>query len=192
MAYRRTWWAPGSNGDSTENRGISFWRAWTVNYGRYCPPANNRPPHYMWELLTADRLGGSLSALRESHLPSSSVASTLPRSLPLAFWPGFVPYFPPNICSIHTHTHTHIRSYPSFLNCIFSKLRLERFARPNSLDRRRRSLPRCFSRRFYSKGPHSRREYGQFQVIDDAARDSDTGQGLFYAERTLSKDSIKG
>ena len=90
------------------------------------------------------------------------------------------------------YTSTHIRSYPSFLNRIFSKLRLERFARPNSLDRRRRSLPRCFSRRFYSKGPHSRREYGQFQVIDDAARDSDTGQGLFYAEGTLSKDSIKG
>lgn len=48
--------------DSTENGWISFWRAWTVNYGRYCPPANNRPPHYMWKLLTADRLGGSLSA----------------------------------------------------------------------------------------------------------------------------------
>lgn len=24
MAYRRTWWAPGSNGDSTENRGDKF------------------------------------------------------------------------------------------------------------------------------------------------------------------------
>lgn len=54
---------PGAAGRfHTENGWISFWRAWTVNYGRYCPPANNRPPHYMWELLTADRLGGSLSA----------------------------------------------------------------------------------------------------------------------------------
>lgn len=26
-----------------------------MNYGRYCPPANNSPAHYTWELLTGER-----------------------------------------------------------------------------------------------------------------------------------------
>ena len=74
--------------DSTENRvgggRISFWRAWTVNYGRYCPPANNRPPHYMWELLTADRLGGSLSAPRSEPSSNLHLATRSPRLLLLS------------------------------------------------------------------------------------------------------------
>jgi len=43
-------------------RSISFRREWTVNYGHYCPPVNNNPPHYMWELLTLDRLDSVLSS----------------------------------------------------------------------------------------------------------------------------------
>jgi len=47
--------------DPAENGAqVSVRREWTVNYGRYCPPVNNIPPHYMWELLTSDRLGATL------------------------------------------------------------------------------------------------------------------------------------
>lgn len=45
--------------ESRRKRNVSFRREWTVNYGRYCPPVNNSPPHYMWELLTLDRLDNS-------------------------------------------------------------------------------------------------------------------------------------
>jgi len=55
---------PESNGegrskDLAGNKARVSVREWMVNYGRYCPPVNNSPPHYMWELLTLDRLDGA-------------------------------------------------------------------------------------------------------------------------------------
>lgn len=70
--------------ESRRKRGISFWREWTVNYGRYCPPVNNSPPHYMWELLTLDRLAGTLCSL------SLSVASFHLSRFSRVCTPGFV------------------------------------------------------------------------------------------------------